>query len=148
MMECGPDTVDLSLCLGPGSLRLSPESRNTLVLAWLQGARDELLDRDLLLGLIGYSNHLLQSLRPGIKFPDLVETSDFRYEERPPTLSAEVYRVMDLAMREAGSDRKICNLDLLIGLAERGQEHLTRAGITAAEIRQLRVEFAQLAQGD
>ncbi len=148
MMESGPDTVDLSICLGPGSLRLSPESRNTLVLSWLYGDGDELSSQDLLRGVIAHGIPLLQSLRPGLEFLELTETWDFRYKEFVPTLSAEVYRVVDIAMREAGSHRKVFNLDLLIGLAERGQEHLARAGITAAEIRQHRVEFAQFSQRD
>ena len=54
----------------------------------------------------------------------------------PPVFSAEVYRVLDRALREAGGERQVSNLDLLIGLADCGQEVLAAEGISAAEIRE------------
>lgn len=105
---------------------------------------DELTGRDLLRALIACSNQLedrnihslLSVLRPQIQFADQLANQVERDRLAPPVLSAEVYRVMQVAMREAGADRKITNFDLLIGLAECRQEFLTEAGITTDEIRQ------------
>lgn len=145
-MAAHPDTVDLSVCLGPGVERLSLESRNTLVLSWLQRDGPDLDGRALLRGLIAFSNaseagnihELLKSLRPEAPFAEVAPRIDFNDEIVPPCFSAEMYRVMVVAMREAAPHRKISNLDLLIGLAECGQELLAREGITADEIRPLR----------
>jgi len=135
--------MDFTSCLGPGLLRLSPISLATLILAWRLRDVDELRGRDLLRALIAISNQLedknvhslLGQLRPANRLVDSLTNRVARAELGDPVLAADTYRVLDVALREAGPEGLVTNLDLLIGLAEVGQELLVAEGITADEIR-------------
>lgn len=139
-----PKQPDFTPCLGAGFERLTLESRKALALAWVLRDGDELTGRDLLRALIACSNQLeednvhslLDGLRPEAGFAQRLVNDGVNNKLVTPTLSAEVYRTVDFAMREAGPDRQVSSFDLLIGLAECAQELLAQEGITAAEIRQ------------
>jgi len=139
-----PKALDFERSLGPGAQRLSKESRNTLGLAWLVREGQELSGRDLLRALIAVSDRgerrcvreLLLSLRPTNQFVEQLTRLTFHEDLNGPVLSAEIYRVFARALQEAENERRVTNLDLLVGLAECGQELLIAEGISVAEIRQ------------
>lgn len=139
-----PPALNFSASLGAGLERFSSESSAALSLAWLLRDTDELTGRDLLRALIAISNQLedrnvhmlLYSLRPANRFVETLNNLGSRDRLLPPVLSSECYRVIDCAMREAGSERTVSNLDLLVALAKCGQELLTAENITADELRQ------------
>ncbi|MBX3171728.1 MAG: hypothetical protein KF760_30235 [Candidatus Eremiobacteraeota bacterium] len=135
--------LNFSACLGPGLERFSPESSATLSLAWLLRDSDELTGRDLLRALIAISNQLedrnvhmlLYRLRPANRLVETLQNIGSLERMLPPVFSSECYRVISVALREAGAERPVSNLDLLIGLAECGQELLAAEDISAEEIR-------------
>ncbi len=139
-----PPALDFSASLGPGLERFASESSAALSLAWLLRDKHELTGRDLLRALIAISNQLeernvhmlLYSLRPGNRLVETLNNLGSHDRTTPPVLSSECYRVIDCALREAGPERQVSNLDLLVGLAECGQELLAAEGISAEEIRQ------------
>lgn len=78
---------------------------------------------------------LLYSLRPANRFVETLNNLGSQDRTLTPVLSSECYRVIDFALREAGPERQLSNLDLLLGLAECGQELLAAEGISADELR-------------
>lgn len=136
-----PNTApDFTACLGPGYHRLSQDSRKTLGLAWILRDQHELTGRDLLRALLATSNQLednnihslLGELRPQISWADGLVNSALQDKAQPPSLSAEIYRVFDAALRQAGSENEVTPQDLLLGLAEGSQ---ALGDLSAQEIR-------------
>lgn len=118
--------VDFSAALGPGWERFSKEGRQALSLAWNQANGPEMELEDL------YQGTFVSPLAH-----DLGEAPAFRGAGvRPsPTLSAEVYRVIGLAFKEAGKG-PVEVRHLLVALAEAGFSKLLEAGHSGGSLRQ------------